>query len=83
MELELTFRADTVTDTKIEEILDTGSITEMLGDSKLAAAECEESTLDYDKTYFQLEVRPPLLHVSLKLYISRARGTWRLERRPT
>ena len=86
VELELTFRADTVTDAKIEEILDTGSITEMLGDSKLATAECEESSLDYDKTYFQLEVRLTtdlrLLQISLKLFISRALGTWRWERRP-
>ena len=57
MEMEFTFRADTISDTKIEEILDTGTITEMLGDSKLAVAECEESSLDYDKTYFQLEVK--------------------------
>ena len=56
VEVELTFRSDSLTDSEIEEILDTGSVTEMLGDSKLSAAVCEEANLDYDKTYFQLEV---------------------------
>ena len=57
VEVEFTFRADTLTDSEIEDIIDTGSVTEMLGDSKLSAAVCEESALDYDKTYFQLEVK--------------------------
>ena len=57
VEVELTFRADTLTDPEIEDIIDTASVTELLGDSKLSAAVCEESALDYDKTYFQLEVR--------------------------
>ena len=84
VEVEFTFRADTLADSEIEDIIDTGSVTEMLGASKLSAAVCEESALDYDKTYFQLEVRIlKLKNVSHKVSRPLAPVPWLWGRRLT